>query len=131
MQSLPNSSNDTYVVGAYTATGVANVFHDPSQNLKYQFSLNQTPYKANMSCSTGAMSINNTCLCPGSASGVPYRQSNGLYQQTAIHSLFTPSEPMVQPTQAARTLIAQRSPASGSYSDMDLKPYTQSHYSQC
>lgn len=128
-QSLPESSpqSNSYVTGAFTGSCVQNVYHNAAMHLEVLFNGDETPYKPNLVCPSGAAGVNNNCLCPGSPSGVPYRQQPAQYQSTYMGSLFSPLNPTLfpQPSRAAQTLIQQRSPLprGQGFRSMDMMPF--------
>lgn len=130
MQFLPSPSpqSGSYVTGQFTGQAVQNVWSSPPLHRQVMFSANQTPFKANLVCTSGAPGANNNCVCPGSASGVPYRQSPPAFTSQYMHVLFSPMQGTYVPPISAsvQSLIAQRSPlpkgAPPAYGPMDLMP---------
>lgn len=126
--SQPNLQENSFVAVQNTATGLRNVYTNPALHLQVLYNSRETPYKSNMVCPTGVPSVNNDCMCPGNPSGVPYRQSVPQYTASYMRSLFSPLESQMMPpiTQAAKYLVAERSPCPQSaYKPLDATPLSQ------
>lgn len=121
----PSPMTGTFITGQFTGSSVQNVYSDPSLHRDIMFSSKQTPFKANMLCATGSAGANNSCVCPGSSSGVPFRQSPPALVSQSMSSLFFPMTGGYSPqiTSAVQTLLKQRSPIPkgqpSGYSSMD------------
>jgi len=120
----PSPQTGSFVTGAFTGDAVNNVMVMPQLHREVLFSNRETPYKANMVCTSGANGVNNNCVCPGGPSGVPYRQQPAMYQAHYMSTLFSPIPGTYSPTptKAAQVLISERSPLPASYTAMDAVP---------
>jgi len=117
-------SQGTYVQVENSANGLRNVFSDPAMHLNVLYSTGQTPYKANISCPSGSTNVNNECLVPGSASGVPFRLSTPAMTSNNFNSLFSPIDYNQPPmSAAAASLMQERGPCPASaYQLLDSNP---------
>jgi len=132
--SQPSPNTGISVMSQTTATAIKNTWSDPKSHLVVQYSQYETPYKSNMVCPSGIASVNNDCLCPGSQSGVPYRQSIPVFSKNYVNTLFSPiqADMFPQPSAAAQYLIQERGPCPASaYRAMDTAPLTQCLPAKC
>jgi hypothetical protein len=115
------------VASEFTGNAVQYVHTDRAMHRQVLYSNNETPFRSNMMCSNGVAGIDNTCLCPGSASAVPYTQNPAQYESMYMTSLFSPVGDTFfpQPTMASRKVMAERGPMPSSYRTMELIPLNQ------
>lgn len=132
--SQPSMQTGVIVTAQNTATGLKNVYMDPSAHLQVLYAPGETPYKSNMVCPSGTASVNNECLCPGAPSGVPYRVGVPSFSNQYVNTLFSPIQtdmfPQLSP--AAKALISERGPCPASaYRPLDMTPLTACMPSKC
>lgn len=122
-----NGAGGVTVMVQNSPSGLQNVYTDPALHLNVLYSNLETPFKSNLSCPTGFTSVNNDCICPGSPSSVPYRQSVPLMTTNYMSTLWSPIEPNMFPqvSRVSQQLIADRSPCGPKcYANMDATPIT-------
>ena len=139
--SQPNLDQGITVMSQLMPSAIKNVYSDPNTHLNVLYSNYETPYMSNINCSTGAVSVNNECICPGAPGAVPFKQAVPVYSKNYLNTLWSPIEsnlfPQVSP--ASQMLIASRSPCgtNGSascntmYGNLDTMPLNQTCGTGC
>ena len=110
----PSQQSGNHVAGEFNGVNVGNVYYYPSIHREVHFPQVETPFKANMVCPQGTAGVDNTCLCPNSASSPPYREQPMMYQAAYTALLFTPTQDAYNPMPNAedKALSKQRAPTS-------------------
>lgn len=131
-QYLPVASESTPITIQSTAEGFKNVFSNPSEHMEYLFNPYVTPYRSNMNCSTGVVTVDNQCACANSASGTPFRNATPLFANPT-NRLFAPYEPQLfgPPNLTVSYLVQQRSPGACKYNNLDEQPLTRCSNFNC